>query len=441
MALTTTEKRILDTTLRNHIAELVEMCSNGGQISARWIHSQLINWNITLAYKISPSHCYPSIDASLCRICEDSKFDGIHIHHGSPGCFKLFEGVDWVDFARTSFDTIERKGSVVILNRYGNAYPFAMIDFKNKTVSAIAEDGRIIPCPSMEISREINLNDVFAREWVFSYYNEVINNKGLCGHFDLRWFSSANQIPTTCPKGYIEYCYSNGVNPFAGRTLQKFNIATKLGKFWGNFIVDRIYRERYNLAVECIMKLSAEKIANRVKREIFVEGNMKALQDAELLLEDVMDYKYCLDHFVFDENRSLKKNRDALIELANKEKNARLAEKLQTLNFLNGLTEAGYTIVVPQNIIDLQNEGRQQHNCVGSHYNDSILRGRNLIYFIRKTENVSESYITCRYSLLDNDTVEYRKFANKLVTAPEDIECVKRISEVIKNYLDTNANE
>lgn len=440
MALTTTEKRILDETIRTHITELIEVCSNGGQVSAYWIRSQLVNWNRTLAYKISPSYCYASIDASLRRICDDSKCNGIHVRAGSTGCFKVFGGMDWVNFANLSIDSIERKGSVVILNQWGANSPFAMIDFKNKTISAIMEDGQIIICPSLNISCEINLNDVFAKEWVFSYYNEVVNDKRLDGHFALRWFSgSTSTIPSTCPKGYIEYCYSNGISPFSNRNLHQFNITIKLGKFWGNFITERIYNSRQDLAVECVMKLPAEKIANRVKREIFVEGNMSALSDAELFLEDAMDYKYCLDNFVFDENRSLKKNRDALSELANQEKNARLAEKLQTLNFLNGLTEEGYTIVVPQGISDLQNEGKQQHNCVGHFYNSSILRGENLIYFIRNANRPTHSYMTCRYHVQSGKTIEYRLVNNNAVRDVADIAFVNKISKRIKEHLNGNA--
>lgn len=435
MALTTTEKRILDETIRTHITELIEVCSNGGQVSAYWIRSQLVNWNRTLAYKISPSYCFASIDASLRRICEDSKSDGIHVKCGSTGCFKVFEGVDWESFYCLSLGMVERVGSIVYLyheNGVGN--PFGMINFKDKTISAITEKGRIIACSPLDVSRVINLNDIFAKEWAFSYYNEVVNNKRLCPNFDLRYFSTAS-LPPTCPKGYIEYCYSNNLNPFYNRSLRQFNIATKLGKFWGNFIIDRIYNERYDLAVECIMKLPAEKIANRIKRELFVEGNMRALSDAETFLEDAIDYKYCLDHFVFDENRSLKKNHDALSELANREKNARLAEKLQTLNFLNGLTEAEYTIVVPQSLSDLQNEGRQQNNCVGHYYNPSILRGENLIYFIRKTNNPAHSYMTCRYSVQNGKTVEYRLVNNNSVRDNTDIAFVEKISKLIKEHL------
>lgn len=437
MALTTTEKRILDTTIRAHIAELIARCSDKGEVSAVWIHSQMWNWNESISRKINATYCYSSIEASLRRICENSTFDGIHVKCGSTGRFKVFEGVDWESFACLSLGTVERKGSIVYLYYAIGVEdtPFGIIDFKNKTISAITEDGKIIACPSLNIiSRNTDLNDVFAKEWVFSYYNEVVNNKRLCSNFDLRSFSNAS-IPPTCPKGYIEYCYSNNLNPFYDRNLQQFNINTKLGKFWGNFITDRIYRERYDLAIECLMKLPAEKIVNRIKREIFMEGNMRALSDAEDFLEDAIDYKYCLDHFVFDENRSLRKNHEALSELANQEKNARLAEKLQTLNFLNGLTEAGYTIVVPQSLSDLQNEGRQQNNCVGHFYNPSILRGENLIYFIRRTDRPAHSYMTCRYSVQSGKTVEYRLVNNNSVRDSADIAFVEKISKLIKEHL------
>lgn len=88
-----------------------------------------------------------------------------------------------------------------------------------------------------------------------------------------------------------------------------------------------------------------------------------------------------------------------------------LAENLQALNFLNNTQIKGYedyTIIVPQNLEDLQNEGKQQNNCVGYYYNDSIKRNRDKIFFIRPTENINKSLITCRFNMASRKVREYR---------------------------------
>lgn len=108
-------------------------------------------------------------------------------------------------------------------------------------------------------------------------------------------------------------------------------------------------------------------------------------------------------------NHSFKANEEVFVAYKEKEKNNILAEKLQKLNFLNGL-EVGndYVIVVPQTIDDLIKEGHQQNNCVGHYYNKSIIKGENNIYFIRNKSNAKKSYITCRFNNRNHATVEYR---------------------------------
>ena len=55
---------------------------------------------------------------------------------------------------------------------------------------------------------------------------------------------------------------------------------------------------------------------------------------------------------------------------------------------------------------DLIDEGTQQHNCVGSYYNQSIANGEDFIFFIRKKDNLEKSYITCRYETEYGDLAE-----------------------------------
>ena len=140
--------------------------------------------------------------------------------------------------------------------------------------------------------------------------------------------------------------------------------------------------------------------------------------------------------FVFDTNRDLKTNYSLLEMACNKERFEALEKQLQKINFINGLTIGGYVVKVPQNQTDKIDEGIQQNNCVGYHYDDSIINGTNLIYFIRKMSNPNKSYITCRYNINSKYTVEYRYKNNADVRNSEEIEIIKKISEIIKNYLE-----
>ena len=90
---------------------------------------------------------------------------------------------------------------------------------------------------------------------------------------------------------------------------------------------------------------------------------------------------------------------------------------------------------MPQSIEDLQTEGRNQNNCVGYFYNTSIIEGKDLIYFIRKRDNIDNSYITARYNLRYFDTVEYYKKNNCIVRDKSDINIIKQITKIITNYL------
>lgn len=132
-------------------------------------------------------------------------------------------------------------------------------------------------------------------------------------------------------------------------------------------------------------------------------------------------------------NHSFKANEEVFDAYKHREKNRILAEKLQKLNFLNGLeVDNKYVIVVPQTIEDLVSEGHQQNNCVGHYYNNSIITGENNIYFIRNKSNINKSYITCRFNNRNRATVEYRHKNNDY---REHRELINAIDAIINENL------
>jgi len=114
-----------------------------------------------------------------------------------------------------------------------------------------------------------------------------------------------------------------------------------------------------------------------------------------------------------DTNRTFNQNYKIFEEYRDKARNNMLSKYLKKLNFLNNYQIEDYIICVPQDKNDLIEEGKAQNNCVGHYYNDSIIEGENLIYFIRHKENPTKSFVTCRYNLSDKTTVEHRIKNNK----------------------------
>ena len=152
---------------------------------------------------------------------------------------------------------------------------------------------------------------------------------------------------------------------------------------------------------------------------------------ADTYYDAITNYKIPKESIVFDTNRGVETNRSHIGALIDDIKNESLKKQLQRLNFINNLVIDNYIIVVPQTQADKVDEGRQQNNCVGSYYDESISAGRNLIYFIRHKDNPKKSYITCRYNVIDKETVEYRRKNNDFVCLRSDFAVIKKIDSII----------
>lgn len=145
-----------------------------------------------------------------------------------------------------------------------------------------------------------------------------------------------------------------------------------------------------------------------------------------------------LDNFnILDTNRGLLYNNNLLKETCDKRKDELFSLSLQSINGINHFQISDYEIIVPQNLTDLRNEGKQQHNCIGYYYNNSIIQQQNYIYFLRKKENPEQSYMTCRFSVSQKGTVEKYYKNNQYVNDKYELEILKQIDEKIKQILST----
>lgn len=75
---------------------------------------------------------------------------------------------------------------------------------------------------------------------------------------------------------------------------------------------------------------------------------------------------------------------------------------------LNNKMVNGLIIKVPTALEDFVDEGQQQHNCVGHFYHNAIAQGKCLIYFLRKPGDPNHSFVTCRFDIETQKTVETR---------------------------------
>ena len=130
--------------------------------------------------------------------------------------------------------------------------------------------------------------------------------------------------------------------------------------------------------------------------------------------------------------RDIEWNYNNLINLSNKERNDKVVAFQSMFKEIEQLSNDKLVIVVPTSIEQFNDESKQQNNCVSYYYHKSIAEHDNIIYFIRRAENVRHSYITNRFNFYDRETCESRAVNNRDYTNNDVTELIKAIDEKIK---------
>lgn len=250
-------------------------------------------------------------------------------------------------------------------------------------------------------------------EWMFNYCT------------DLGTISSIiDDYPTEAlkmPSGLFERIQENG-GVLSKRIFEYSLTKERFGKYY-----------RYAVTMN-LMELTKDEIVKIYKIQC-----LDMLEtDGNYIRSLISRYKYTKNlniEYILDTNRSSCYNLDQMDILINKEKNELLAKKLQRLNFIHNHQFSDYTVVVPQTQQDKIDEGRMQNNCVGHYYDDSIINGANLIFFLRKTNNKNKSYITCRYNIACAEVTEARKKNNMSIDNTYEESLIKEIGKIIKDNL------
>lgn len=134
-------------------------------------------------------------------------------------------------------------------------------------------------------------------------------------------------------------------------------------------------------------------------------------------------------------NRSFAWNNKMISEIAESQIEESIIAKQNIIRPIETLSNEQFTVVVPSTLKDFTDEGKQQNNCVGYHYHNSIVEGRNFIYFIRKTNSPDKSYITNRFSIPWQKTIE-TKMKNNATNDDQDAHrLICRIDEMIRELI------
>lgn len=266
-------------------------------------------------------------------------------------------------------------------------------------------------------------------EWIFNYKDLLPNS-----------FSEILTIGQSlrnenCPKGFINWLRSENLklnsSVFFKYKYAKENPEFLKGKF-AKIILSKL-ADGYSLNTEMKEYLENTKLIDKM----FFDEDMMSLIYDRFFFMSLRNFKEMKDlNFPIDENRGLFKNYEIFSEWRDKRKNEIISKRLKSLNFLNGIEIGDYVIKVPQDINDLQEEGRQQNNCVGYYYNDSIMKGENLIYFLRKKDKPNKSFVTARYNISLNQTVEKRLVNNRGISDETILTIIEKIDSFIQEKLE-----
>lgn len=272
----------------------------------------------------------------------------------------------------------------------------------------------------------VALKEVLKYEWLWNYTTDIDTLRDIYNSYFLK-----GRIKTM-PKGYSKYLLETNQN-MTYENLKEYIFSSLYGRFGWNIC------NEYQIP-ENKLEVIHNTIGLDIIKKIMISGaknGEKINQVYDLITEisnliDIMPKEKIIN--VLDTNRGVKKNREILKNILKNHKKDLLEKKLKSLNCINGLEIEDCIVVVPQTVEEKDDEGKQQNNCVGSYYDDSIIKGENLIYFVRRKEKPGKSYITCRYDTYRKDTVEYR-YKNNLLVTRNDQEIINKITKIINERL------
>lgn len=270
-------------------------------------------------------------------------------------------------------------------------------------------------------------------EWIFNYCHDLYEMEHIIGT------SEADELISesiqSMPKGLYQKMQEYGMKELTAKFLGSYIYKMEFGKYseFAKAVLHNQNPEKINSFLEDYTIKDLYTLANNsLLNGEFCWGSQNSIMRNFLQgYNEVKKHKLSIQ---VDINRSFESNIKNMKAILDKAKNEILSSQLKKLNFLHGRIIADYIIIVPQGIEDLVDEGKMQNNCVGHYYNSSIIKGQNLIYFLRKKDFPKDSYITCRYNISYKSTSEHRYKNNANISAT-DMTIVKLIDAIIRENL------
>ena len=270
--------------------------------------------------------------------------------------------------------------------------------------------------------------EVFENEWLFNYLYDLKE----ISHFikDSHYYKLDS---SKMPQGMLKY-FNDTNTEITTQEIIRYMLILKYGVAGANFIKDYGV-QKYKVIDKYIGIKNLQKSLIASIKNLYVATIVSEVDDLFHTLNRADENTLLQIGSMFDTNRDIGYNNKIIEKFVNREKNAKIEENLKKLNFINNLEMGDFIVVVPQTMEDKAKEGQMQNNCVGYYYDNSIREGKDFIYFIRKKENPNKSYITCRYNIRYNDTVEYRLKNNSPIRNKKELDMIYAISNIIREKL------
>lgn len=242
------------------------------------------------------------------------------------------------------------------------------------------------------------------------------------------------------PKGYVNYCKEH--NLLINKTtykhfsaIQKFKNCSPKEKDFYVYIYKHFCHEDNDIPelYKIIYQIYNSTVKSKSYDEIFkisyaIQDFLNAFTRGYTNTNDKHDFLS-----IIDTNKTFGKNVEIIKNYMNEKRKEKILKNENLIRSLENLEFDKYIIKVPLTIEDFTNEGKQQNNCVGYYYHDSIANMENLIYFIRKKENPEHSFVTCRFNIKEKETIEHRIVNNQWYSDDEKI--IKMCDEFINSIL------
>lgn len=211
------------------------------------------------------------------------------------------------------------------------------------------------------------------------------------------------------PKGYITWLYENK-DYFSTVSLKQFMRNTFIKTLPQKLAEEiNLCKEGMRLDLPQITHYDAELCAMCLR---MIRNSLKRYEtywvDSQII--DIMQivHQYPALRSYLDDTKSVEVVHNILDAQKNKARNHKIIAEQSKIAALDGMQFGDLVVKVPLTMKVFNDEGKQQHNCVGYHYHESIATGKYFIYFLRKVDRLDKSYITCRVDRSNNKTVEHR---------------------------------